>query len=50
MDTAKAQSFVDARWEESIIPTLADYIRIPNKSPIFDPDWEGQISVKTSTR
>lgn len=32
--------FVDAMWERSIIPTLVDYIRIPNKSPAFDPDWE----------
>jgi acetylornithine deacetylase/succinyl-diaminopimelate desuccinylase-like protein len=22
------------------IPELCDYIRIPNKSPMFDPDWE----------
>jgi acetylornithine deacetylase/succinyl-diaminopimelate desuccinylase-like protein len=27
-------------WEESILPVLADYIRIPNRSPHFDPDWE----------
>jgi len=26
-------------WDDSIIPTLCDYIRIPNKSPNFDPDW-----------
>ncbi|XOV82875.1 MAG: M20/M25/M40 family metallo-hydrolase [bacterium] len=28
------------RWQDSILPTLHDYIRIPNKSPNFDPDWE----------
>jgi len=33
------QSFVDARWDE-IVPVLEEYIRIPNKSPAFDPDWE----------
>jgi acetylornithine deacetylase/succinyl-diaminopimelate desuccinylase-like protein len=27
-------------WDESIVPTLSDYIRIPNKSPLFDPEWE----------
>jgi acetylornithine deacetylase/succinyl-diaminopimelate desuccinylase-like protein len=32
--------FVDARWRDSIVPALSDYIRIPNKSPAFDPDWE----------
>ena len=27
-------------WDGDIIPVLTDYIRIPNKSPAFDPDWE----------
>ena len=40
MDSAKTASFVNAEWDDSIIPQLADYIRIPNKSPAFDPDWE----------
>ena len=31
--------FVDERWAE-IVPVLAEYIRIPNKSPVFDPAWE----------
>ena len=28
---------VDREWDESILPTLHDYIRIPNVSPAFDP-------------
>ncbi len=31
---------IDRFWDEYIVPTLIDYIRIPNKSPSFDPDWE----------
>ncbi len=31
--------FVSQRWDEAITPALVDYIRIPNKSPAFDPDW-----------
>lgn len=27
-------------WDEAIVPALADYIRIPAKSPHFDHDWE----------
>ena len=27
-------------WDEKIIPALVEYIKIPNKSPSFDPDWE----------
>ncbi len=32
--------FVDATWQHSIVPALTEYIRIPNKSPAFDPEWE----------
>lgn len=27
-------------WDTEITPTIIDYIKIPNKSPSFDPDWE----------
>jgi acetylornithine deacetylase/succinyl-diaminopimelate desuccinylase-like protein len=40
MDTSKTASFVNGMWDDSIIPELCDYIRVPNKSPMFDPDWE----------
>jgi len=40
MDNPKLTSFVDQIWDREIVPTLTDYIRIPNKSPMFDPDWE----------
>jgi len=40
MDHSKLTSFMDRIWDDEIIPVLADYIRIPNKSPVFDPDWE----------
>src|SRR5436853_272293 len=39
LDTAKLGRFVDQVWGDAIVPTLVDYIRIPNKSPAFDPDW-----------
>jgi acetylornithine deacetylase/succinyl-diaminopimelate desuccinylase-like protein len=40
MDAVSAQSSISRTWDESIVPHLMDYIRIPNKSPTFDPDWE----------
>ncbi len=40
MDQQKTASFVDTMWDDSILPQLCDYIRIPNKSPAFDPDWQ----------
>jgi len=39
MDQERLERFVARRWDEEILPTLVDYIRIPNKSPAFDPDW-----------
>jgi acetylornithine deacetylase/succinyl-diaminopimelate desuccinylase-like protein len=33
-------AFVDEIWDRSIVPALCDYVRIPNKSPAFDPAWE----------
>jgi acetylornithine deacetylase/succinyl-diaminopimelate desuccinylase-like protein len=39
VDAQKLRSFVETIWEDSIVPSLTDYIRIPNKSPSFDRDW-----------
>ena len=33
-------NFIDRLWDEDVVPALSDYIRIPNKSPMFDPEWE----------
>ena len=33
------KTFVDDIWDREIVPTLCDYIRIPNKSPMFDSQW-----------
>lgn len=30
---------VDSEWNDSAVPALIDYIRIPNKSPMFDAQW-----------
>src|SRR3990167_802807 len=27
-------------WDNSIVPTLIEYIKIPNKSPAYDPNWQ----------
>ncbi|NND44556.1 MAG: M20/M25/M40 family metallo-hydrolase [Xanthomonadales bacterium] len=40
MDQNTAQKFIDEIWMDSIVPELVEYVRIPNKSPHFDPDWE----------
>jgi len=40
MDCTTARAFIDRLWDDEVIPNLVDYIRIPNKSPAFDPDWQ----------
>ncbi|MBL6653342.1 MAG: M20/M25/M40 family metallo-hydrolase, partial [Reyranella sp.] len=39
MDTNRLSRFVGAFWDDSILPSITEYIRIPNKSPAFDPKW-----------
>lgn len=40
MDNKKTADFIGEIWDKSIIPQLCEYIKLPNKSPSFDPDWE----------
>jgi len=37
---AALRKFTDTIWNDEIVPTLVEYIRIPNKSPAFEPEWE----------
>ena len=38
-DPALVERHVSAKWDDEIVPQLVEYIRIPNKSPMFDADW-----------
>lgn len=46
VDQAKTQQFVDKFWEDDIVPTITDYIAIPNVSSMFDPDWQANGHVE----
>ena len=39
MDASKIDRYVAGKWDDDIVPQLVEYIRIPNKSPMFDADW-----------
>jgi acetylornithine deacetylase/succinyl-diaminopimelate desuccinylase-like protein len=39
MDDSRLGKFLGQMWDDDIVPTLVEYIKIPNKSPSFDPDW-----------
>ena len=40
LDHSAAENFIARKWDADIVPQLVDYIRIPNKSPMFDKDWQ----------
>jgi acetylornithine deacetylase/succinyl-diaminopimelate desuccinylase-like protein len=40
MNKQLTESFCANQWDSTVIPELIEYIRIPNKSPAFDPDWQ----------
>jgi acetylornithine deacetylase/succinyl-diaminopimelate desuccinylase-like protein len=40
LEASALTRFVDQTFSDSIVPALTEYIRIPNKSPMFDPDWK----------
>jgi acetylornithine deacetylase/succinyl-diaminopimelate desuccinylase-like protein len=37
--TEATAKWVEEQFSKSIVPTLVDYIKIPNKSAMFDPQW-----------
>ncbi len=40
MDLEQLRASIAASWRGSIVERLTAYVRIPNKSPLFDPAWE----------
>lgn len=40
MDIQENKRYIDDLWDHSIMPILQEYIRIPNVSPLFDPEWQ----------
>jgi acetylornithine deacetylase/succinyl-diaminopimelate desuccinylase-like protein len=40
MNPEKLTQFVERAWNDEALPLLVEYIKIPNKSPEFDTEWE----------
>ena len=40
IDTTALLSDIERHWRDSILEQLIAYVRIPNQSPHFDPQWE----------
>ena len=40
VNTSELRDLIAQKWDGEIVPQLVEYIRIPCKSPHFDPDWQ----------
>src|SRR5579859_2999193 len=40
MDAQRTAATIDSVWSSSVVSTLEQYIRIPNQSPLYDPEWK----------
>jgi acetylornithine deacetylase/succinyl-diaminopimelate desuccinylase-like protein len=43
LDPKQTLSSSDRVWESEIVPQLVEYIRIPNKSPAYEPNWQANM-------
>ena len=43
LDASRALQSSQRIWDEEIVPALHDYIRIPNKSPAYEPNWQANM-------
>ena len=50
LDPQRLTHQVNALWASDILPELRDYIAIPAKSPMFDPDWVAHGHIDTVVR
>ncbi|MCG6876192.1 MAG: M20 family metallopeptidase [Betaproteobacteria bacterium] len=50
VDARTLLDFTASKWETEIVPQLAEYVRIPAKSPHFDRDWEANGHIEAVVR
>ena len=49
LDAAQIRTAVDQRWDRDVLGPLQDYVRIPNVSPAFDPQWDANGHMAAAT-
>ena len=49
-DSGKLLAHIARTWDSDIVPQLIDYVRLPAKSPAFDPDWERNGHIEAAIR
>ena len=50
LDRRAVKAFVDEVWDREIVAELTEYIAIPCKSPLFDPDWRAAGHMERAVR
>lgn len=50
MNKEKNFQFINHFWDQEILPALSDYIKIPNKSPMFDKNWQAHGYMNQATQ
>lgn len=50
LDPVALRQHTDAAWDGGIVQALRDYIEVPAKSPMFDPDWAAHGFLDTVVR
>ncbi len=50
VDSAPLARRIEKQWDEDIVPQLIEYVRLPAKSPHFDPDWEKNGHIEAAIR
>jgi acetylornithine deacetylase/succinyl-diaminopimelate desuccinylase-like protein len=49
-ETAALAERIARQWDGDIVPQLIEYIRLPAKSPNFDPQWEANGHIEAAVR
>src|SRR5947199_7099366 len=50
MNPGSLLATISTQWDAEIVPQLTDYVRIPAKSPHFDPQWEANGHIERVIR
>jgi acetylornithine deacetylase/succinyl-diaminopimelate desuccinylase-like protein len=50
MNASTLLAAVSRQWDAEIVPQLTDYIRVPAKSPHFDPQWQANGHIERVIR
>src|SRR6266536_6441072 len=50
MNSTTLLSAISTQWDAEIVPQLTNYVRVPAKSPHFDPHWEANGHIERVIR